>query len=59
VAERAQDIDMERAERAMERAKERISKISVQSEVDFERARVALMKSLIRLQVASKARTRV
>jgi F-type H+-transporting ATPase subunit epsilon len=59
VAERAQDIDKERAERAMERAKERISKISVQSEVDFERARVAMMKSLIRLQVASKARTRV
>ena len=59
VAERAQDIDMERAERAMERAKERISKISVQSDVDFERARVAMMKSLIRLQVASRARTRV
>jgi F-type H+-transporting ATPase subunit epsilon len=59
VAERAQDIDTERAERAMERAKERISKISVQSDVDFERARVAMMKSLIRLQVASRARTRV
>jgi F-type H+-transporting ATPase subunit epsilon len=59
VAERAQDIDMERAERAMERAKERIAKISVQSDVDFERARVAMMKSLIRLQVASRARTRV
>jgi F-type H+-transporting ATPase subunit epsilon len=59
VAERAQDIDMERAERAMQRAKERISNISVQSDVDFERARVAMMKSLIRLQVASRARTRV
>ena len=58
VAERAQDIDTERAERAMERAKERISKISVQSEIDFERARIAMMKSLIRLQVASRARTR-
>ena len=29
-----------------------------QTHVDFERARVALMKSLIRLQVASRARTR-
>jgi F-type H+-transporting ATPase subunit epsilon len=59
VAERAQDIDVERAERAMKRAQERLSKVTVQTDLDFERARVAMMKSLIRLQVASKARTRV
>jgi len=59
VAERAQDIDVERAERAMKRAQERISRAPAQTDIDFERARVALMKSLIRLQVASKARTRV
>jgi F-type H+-transporting ATPase subunit epsilon len=59
VAERAQDIDVERAERAMKRAQDRIAKVSAQTDIDFERARVALMKSLIRLQVASKARTRV
>jgi hypothetical protein len=29
-----------------------------QADIDFERARVAMMKSLIRLQVAARARTR-
>jgi F-type H+-transporting ATPase subunit epsilon len=58
VAERAQDIDQERAERAMKRAEERLSKGPTQIDIDFERARVAMMKSLIRLQVAGKARTR-
>ena len=58
VAERAQDIDQERAERAMKRAEDRLSKGPAQVDIDFERARVALMKSLTRLQVAGKARTR-
>jgi F-type H+-transporting ATPase subunit epsilon len=59
VAERAQDIDTERAERAMKRAQERLAtKGTTQMELDFERARVAMMKSLIRLQVAGRARTR-
>ena len=58
VAERAQDIDQERAERAMKRAQERLSKGPSQIDIDFERARISLMKSLIRLQVAAKARTR-
>jgi F-type H+-transporting ATPase subunit epsilon len=57
IAERAQDIDIDRAEAAKRRAEERLS-TSV-PDMDFERARVALMKSLIRLQVASRARTRV
>jgi F-type H+-transporting ATPase subunit epsilon len=56
VAERAEEIDTERAEAARKRAEERVSKAD--SGMDFERARVALMKSLIRLQVASRARTR-
>ena len=56
VAERAQDIDVTRAEAAKGRAEQRIS--SAQTGLDFERARVAMMKSLIRLQVASRARTR-
>jgi F-type H+-transporting ATPase subunit epsilon len=61
IAERAQDIDIERAERAKQRAEERLqtTKLSPQAEMDFERARIAMMKSLIRLQVASRARTRV
>jgi F-type H+-transporting ATPase subunit epsilon len=56
IAEKAQDIDVARAEAAKKRAEERVAR--PQSDVDFERARVALMKSLIRLQVASRARTR-
>ena len=61
VAEREQDIDVERAERARRRAEERLATAAhtPQSDLDFERARVAMMKSLIRLQVASRARTRV
>jgi len=57
IAERAEDIDTRRAEQAKARAEERIA--GPHSDLDFERARVAMMKSLIRLQVASRARTRV
>jgi len=56
IAEKAQDIDVSRAEAAKKRAEERVAR--PQPDIDFERARVALMKSLIRLQVASRARTR-
>jgi F-type H+-transporting ATPase subunit epsilon len=56
IAEKAQDIDVARAEAAKKRAEERVARPS--PDFDFERARVALMKSLIRLQVASRARTR-
>jgi len=60
VAERPQDIDVERAERAKRRAEERLAQTATSGDgaLDFERARVAMMKSLIRLQVASRARTR-
>lgn len=57
VAERAQEIDVSRAEAARKRAEERLARPV--SDMDFERARIAMMKSLIRLQVASRARTRV
>jgi F-type H+-transporting ATPase subunit epsilon len=56
IAEKAQEIDIARAEAAKKRAEERVARPA--SDLDFERARVALMKSLIRLQVASRARTR-
>jgi len=56
IAEKAQDIDVGRAESAKQRAESRVA--SPSPDMDFERARVALMKSLIRLQVASRARTR-
>jgi F-type H+-transporting ATPase subunit epsilon len=56
LAERPDDIDVARAEAAKHRAEERIAKLS--ADVDFERARIALLKSLVRLQVATRARTR-
>jgi len=59
VSERPEEIDVQRAERAKQRAEERLAQPSAPADLDFERARVAMMKSLIRLQVASRARTRV
>jgi len=56
IAERAQDIDVARAEAAKKRAEERVSQTP--ADMDFERARVAMIKALTRLQVAARARTR-
>jgi F-type H+-transporting ATPase subunit epsilon len=56
IAERADEIDIARAEAAKKRAEERLSKSTV--DMDAERARISLLKSLIRLQVASRARIR-
>jgi len=57
IAERAREIDVARAEAARKRAEERLARPS--PDMDLERARVALMKALIRLQVATRAHTRV
>ena len=51
LAERAEDIDVERAEAARTRAAQRIDQ---KSDLDYERARAALQKSMTRLQVASR-----
>ena len=56
VAERAEDIDLARAEAAKRRAEERITKPS--SEIDIERARVALLRALTRVQVSRHTRPR-
>jgi F-type H+-transporting ATPase subunit epsilon len=56
IAEKADEIDLERAEAAKKRAEERV--ISPSVDMDAERARIALMKALIRLQVATRARIR-
>jgi F-type H+-transporting ATPase subunit epsilon len=56
IAERADEIDVARAEAARKRAEERLSR--PHEDMDYERARVALLKSLIRLQVASRVRIR-
>jgi F-type H+-transporting ATPase subunit epsilon len=52
VAERAEDIDHARAEAARRRAEERISRPT--SEIDAERARIALLRALTRLQVSTR-----
>lgn len=51
LAERAEDIDPVRAEEARKRAEARLANAR---DVDYERARSALMKSLARLQVSSR-----
>ena len=51
LAERAEDIDIERAEAARKRASERLEQ---RADVDYERARLALTKSMTRLQVSSR-----
>jgi len=56
IAERADEIDVTRAEAAKKRAEDRMAKPT--HDMDFERARIALLKALIRLQVASRARIR-
>ena len=55
VAERAEDIDLARAEAAKRRAEERLARPA--ADVDFERARIALLRAISRLDVA-KARRR-
>ena len=52
LAERAEDIDVSRAESAKQRAEQRLAQ--PQGEIDYERARLALQKSIIRLQVSSR-----
>ena len=52
IAERAEDISVERAEAARKRAEERIEQ--ARSDIDYERARLALMKSVARLDVSSR-----
>jgi F-type H+-transporting ATPase subunit epsilon len=57
LAERADEIDIARAEAARQRAEQRIA--APVGDMDYERARIAMMKALIRLQVASRASSRV
>jgi F-type H+-transporting ATPase subunit epsilon len=52
-AERAHEIDLERATRAKQRAEERIARGG--DETDYNRAMIALERAIIRIQVAEKA----
>jgi len=52
-AERRRDIDIERAESAVERAQKRLAEVSRKEDFDFMRARAALERALHRLKLAS------
>ncbi len=51
-AERAEEIDVKRAQAARDRAEERLRQPSL--DTDWDRSTLALQRALIRLQVASK-----
>lgn len=52
IAERAEEIDVERAQAARERAERRLA--TPREDVDWDRATAALQRALIRIQVAGK-----
>ena len=51
ISERAEEIDRPRAEAARDRAEQRLHDIHAH-DIDFERARAALARAMVRLQVA-------
>ena len=53
-AERSDEIDVERARRARERAEGKMAKLS-KEDVDFEKAKLALLRAVTRLNVSGKA----
>ncbi len=55
-AERAEDIDVSRAEEARTRAQQRLEATTDQG--DLARAQAAMLRSLVRLRVAEKSRKR-
>lgn len=54
-AERAEEIDLARAEAALARAEKRMA--SGDTNIDWDRATVALQRALIRIQIARKHRS--
>jgi F-type H+-transporting ATPase subunit epsilon len=54
-AERAEDIDVARAQRAKQRAEERLAKRT--GDVEVARAEASLLRATVRLQVAALAAT--
>jgi F-type H+-transporting ATPase subunit epsilon len=57
IAEKPEEIDVARAEASKKRADERVATLA--PDVDYERARIAQAKSITRLLVATRARSRV
>jgi F-type H+-transporting ATPase subunit epsilon len=56
IAESGEQIDVTRAKNAEKHAKDLLARPV--TDIDIERARLAMLKSLVRLRVASKTRTR-
>jgi F-type H+-transporting ATPase subunit epsilon len=56
IAERADEIDVDRAEAERRQAEAQLGKLTAPA--DFERVRVSLLKAMVRLQVATRQRTR-
>jgi F-type H+-transporting ATPase subunit epsilon len=54
-AEKAGDIDLERAKRAIARARERLGLDRSNTETDFLRAESAMRRAMVRVKVAEKA----
>jgi F-type H+-transporting ATPase subunit epsilon len=54
-AEKARDIDIDRARRAKERAEKRLAQTKTE-DIDFARAEMALKRALLRLRVSEKNR---
>ena len=52
--ERADEIDLERAKEAKQRAEERLSTAEKENAVDVNRAKMALLKAINRIEVGSK-----
>ena len=53
-AEKATEIDLERARKAMERAKERLAQDRGKEDVDFLRAEAALKRAIVRIRIGEK-----
>jgi F-type H+-transporting ATPase subunit epsilon len=53
IAERAEDIDLQRAEASKRRAEDRLSKPTL-ADFDAERARIALLRAITRLNIATR-----
>ena len=56
IGEKAETIDIERAETEKTRAQDALA--AAKTEFDLEMARISMLKALVRLQVATRARTR-
>lgn len=55
-AERREDIDLERAKAAMQRAQERLAKATQAEDIDFNRASAALQRALYRIKLCETVR---